>query len=229
MSDFIPPPGFTAIPDRVQLPEVPLEDAADVLALDAEDLDGYSVDDLADYLDAGMRPANPRIDASPACLMVLSALLRLRATAADVLTADADAEPEPDEAWFQSVLTNIGLEARAGRSIPFHTDTGSGGATALHITEGAVRNAIRDAGDLVPGLLISRVRLDGAADALDAPVIVRVEVTVLWGTHIPDRVDTLRVGIGAALRRLTELHVSGIDVTVTDVLPPPRSNPSETP
>jgi hypothetical protein len=212
----------------MQLPAVPLEAAATVLALEPDDLDGYSVDDLADYLDAGMRPANPRIDSSPACLMALSALLRLRATAVDLLEEDAAAEPEPDKAWFEAVLTNIGLEARAGRSIPFRTD--SAGTTGLHITEGAVRTAIRDAGDMVPGLLISRVRLDGAADIVDAPVLVRVEVTVLWGTHIPERVDTLRVGIGAALRRITELQISGIDVTVTDVLPPRRgANSSETP
>lgn len=225
MSDFIPPPRRGTVSSRIALPSVPLEDAADVLARDPEDLDGYSIDDLADYLDAGMRPANPRIDGSPACLMALSALLRLRAAAIDVLEADAAAEPEPDEAWVRSVLTNISIEARAGRAIPFHTDPAA--AESLHITEGAVRNAVRDAGDMVPGLLISKVLLDGDADLLDAPVTVRVEVTVLWGTNIPDRVETLRVGIGTALRRITELRIDAIDVTVTDVLPPRNPKSSE--
>lgn len=200
--------------------DAPVLDAAtavEVLALEPDDLDGYSIDDLSDYLEAGQRPRNPRIDESAACQMAMSALVRLRMTAAGLLEADAAEEPEPDDTWMRSVLENISLESRAGRLIPFDHDDG---AAHLQITEGVVRALVRDAGDRVPGVLVGRVRLDGDVEILETAVTVQMDVTVLWGTHIPDRVSALRVAVASALATNTDLLIAAIDVTVSDVLPP---------
>lgn len=209
--------GAPLVPAGADAPVLDIATAVKVLALEPEDLDGYSIDDLSDYLEAGRRPRNPRIDESAACQMAMSALVRLRMTAAGLLEADAAEEPEPDDTWVRSVLENISLESRAGRSIPFDHDDS---AAHLQITEGAVRSLVRDAGDEVPGVLIGRVRLDGDVETLGMAVTVQMEVTVLWGTHIPDRVSSLRAAVAATLAANTDLLIAAIDVTVSDVLPP---------
>ena len=59
---------------RPDLPDSP--EALD--ALEPGDLDGHSIDELTDYLDAGMQPADPSIDDSPACQNALAAIIRIR-------------------------------------------------------------------------------------------------------------------------------------------------------
>lgn len=208
------PPSVAALGNAVVTDVSTVAAVAGELAMEPEDLDGYSIDDLANYLDAGMRPSNPQIDASPACQTAIAALMALRRTARDLLDAAAADEPEPDDAWIRSVLENISLESRAGRSIPFHHDDA---AADLQVTEGVVRALVRGAGDTVAGILVGRCRLDGDVTVLDSPVRVEIDVTVLWGNNIPDRVEELRVAVISELAASTELLITGVDITVTDV------------
>lgn len=185
-----------------------------VLALDPEDLDGHSVEELSDYLDAGRLPANRSIDESASCQNALDALERLHNLTPALLAADLAAEPALDEAWVQSIIGNIALDARAGRRIPIEIalpDSDAG------ITEAAVRGLIRSAETAVPGALLGKCTLEG--DVLDPQALtrVRVDVSVPYGAEIPPIVDALRSEITSRLAAHTTLRLGGVDITVQDI------------
>ncbi|WP_369374149.1 hypothetical protein AB1046_08145 [Promicromonospora sp. Populi] len=194
----------------------PQDDAAGPRRLDLgpEGLDGHTIEELTDYLEAGRVPADPSIDGSPACQLALDALERLRGLTPALIAADTAAEPEADDGWVARVLGGIALEAHAGRRIPLtppepHADLG--------ITEGAVRGLIRAAENAVPGVLVGRCRFEGDVTELGAPVRVLVDASVPYGEPLPRLADELRLEIAARLRVHTELNVTAIDITVRDV------------
>lgn len=191
-------------------------DAPDLpgLRLEPEDLDGHTIEELSDYLDAGRTPADPSIDRSPGCQIALDALGRLRALTPELLAADTAAEPAPDEGWVQNILAGIALDARAGRRIPI---TAPARTADLGITEGAVRGLIRAAESAVPGVLVGKCRFDGDVTVPGEPIRVRVDVSVPYGDSIPDLADRLREEIGARLMAHTTLNVTAIDITVHDI------------
>lgn len=184
------------------------------LRLEPEDLDGHTIEELSDYLDAGRTPADPSIDRSPGCQIALDALGRLRALSPELLAADTAAEPAPDEGWVQNILAGIALDARAGRRIPI---TAPAPTADLGITEGAVRGLIRAAESAVPGVLVGKCRFDGDVTVPGEPIRVRVDVSVPYGDSIPDLADRLREEIGARLMAHTTLNVTAIDITVHDI------------
>lgn len=186
------------------------------LGLDPELLDGHTVEELSDYLDAGRTPADPSIDWSPGCRIALDALERLRALTPELLAADTAAEPEPDEGWIQRILNGIALDAHAGRRIPLPASEPAGD---LGITEGAVRGLIRAAENAVPGVLTGRCRLDGDLTDPGASILIQVEVAVPYGEPIPTVADRLRDEIARRLAAHTRLHVAGIDIAVLDIQP----------
>ncbi len=182
--------------------------------LEPEDLDGHTIEELSDYLDAGRTPVDPSIDRSPGCQIALDALGRLRALIPELLAADTAAEPAPDEGWVQNILAGIALDARAGRRIPITVPVR---AADLGITEGAVRGLIRAAESAVPGVLVGKCWLDGDVTVPGEPIRVRVDVSVPYGDPIPDLADRLREEIGARLIAHTTLNVTAIDITVHDI------------
>ncbi len=187
---------------------------ANALGFEPEDLDGHTMDELSDYLDAGRQPADPSIDASPGCRIALDALERLRRLGPALLDQDTAGEPQPDDNWVRSILDGIARDARAGRRIPFPVAEPD---DDIGITEGAVRGLIRAAGDGVPGVLIGRCRLDGEVATPGAPVRIEVEASVPYGLPISRLAERLRDEIGERLRTHTELNLTGIDIVVHDV------------
>jgi hypothetical protein len=196
---------------------------ANALGFEPEDLDGHTMDELSDYLDAGRQPADPSIDASPGCRIALDALERLRRLGPALLDQDTAGEPQPDDSWVRSILDGIARDARAGRRIPFPVAEPD---DDLGITEGAVRGLIRAAGDGVPGVLIGRCRLDGEVATPGAPVRIEVEASVPYGRPISRLAERLRDEIGERLRTHTELNLTGIDIVVHDVRDLPSSGGS---
>lgn len=184
------------------------------IRLERQDLNGHSVEELSDYLDAGRTPADDSIDTSPGCQIALDALVRLRALTPDLFATDTAAEPAPEENWVQRILAGIALDARAGRRIPLVT---SAPHTDLGITEGAVRGQIRAAEQAVPGVLIGRCRFEGDVTVPGESVRIRVDVSVPYGEPIPELADRLRAEIAARLALHTTLNVAGIDITVRDI------------
>lgn len=184
------------------------------LGLEPTDLDGHTIEELADYLDAGRTPRDRSIEESPGCQLALDALQRLHGLGSELLDAETAAEPEVDPTWVERVLSGIAMDARAGRRIPFASEEPD---TDLGITEGAVRGLIRAAEAAVPGLLIGRCRLTGDVTAAGAPIRIEIDASALHGQSIPAVADRLRDEVDRALRMHTELNVTAIDIAIRDI------------
>ncbi|MFJ2543099.1 Asp23/Gls24 family envelope stress response protein [Microbacterium sp. NPDC087589] len=184
------------------------------LGLEPGDLDGHTLEELSDYLEADRLPLDPSIEGSPGCQLALDALERLRGLGGQLIEADAAASPEVDDSWVDRILSGIALDARAGRRIPFDDPDPS---VDFGITEGAVRGLIRSAENAVPGILVGRSTLDGDVAVVGEPIRIAVEVNVVYGETIPTAVERLRAEIAERLRRQTDLTVTSIDVTVRDI------------
>jgi len=180
-------------------------------------LDGYTLDQLSDYLDVGMTPPNPDIDSSAACQIALTSLRRVRAASALLLDAEADDESPPGDGWVERILNAISLDFHAGRSIPVAHPSPR---AVITTTEGAIRGLIRAAGDTVHGLLVGRCTLDGDITTPGAPIRIRVDASVFWGQQIPKTATQLQEAISLAMSNQTELNVTAIDVTVHDIYRP---------
>ncbi|KAM9861742.1 Asp23/Gls24 family envelope stress response protein [Leucobacter sp. BZR 635] len=185
-----------------------------LLGLGPEDLDGHTIEELSEYLEAGRLPADPLIDESAGCQIALDALERLRNLTPELFAADTAAEPEADELWVQRILTDITLDARAGRRIPIASDAPHFDAG---ITEGAVRGLIRSSEHAVPGVLLGKCTLDGDVTVIGEPVRVSVEMSVPYGASIPALAERVRGEIRAQLTAHTTLNVTAVDVVIHDI------------
>ena len=172
---------------------------------------GYTLEDLSEYLDRGRTPAIPAIDDNAECQAVLHSLARVRALSGELIAAEAEQAGELDETWVGSILEAISREFRAGADVAY-PDTPAG--TSLFITEGAIRELVRAAGDAVPGVLIgtTRLRLDDRGDAT-----VDVTAMVPAGRSLLTVANEIRAAIAAALARHSPYRVVEIDVTIEDV------------
>ncbi|RFA23678.1 Asp23/Gls24 family envelope stress response protein [Subtercola boreus] len=178
------------------------------------DLDGHTIDELSDYLEAGCLPFDPSIESSPGCQIAMAALIRLRGVSLSLLETEAIDEPARDDSWVAGILNRIGFEAQAGRSIPVSHPSAQ---AFLTLTEGAVRGLIRAAGDSVTGVLIGRCRLQGDVTVPGEPITVLVDASVFWGESIPEAAARVREAIYAELLKHTELTIAAIDVVIHDV------------
>lgn len=204
--------------DGDRLPEDAFEEAVDDpttadVADDGSD-DVVSPERLVDYLDAGRQPYDPEIEESPEAMAQLAALERLRSMGARLLEADAAATPAPDPSWIAGVMDRVRLESRAGRQIPLSSIDDR---STLHITEGAVRALIREAGDGVEGAMVISCTIRGDVSVPGALVRVEVVVSGLFGRSLPTLADAVREAVASRLSRQTELTIEGVDVTVDDV------------
>lgn len=187
-------------------------------------LAGHTFEELSDYLDRDRTPADPSIDGSPECQIALRGMQRLRNTHRALLQKDVERESEREDSWVNSILQHINLEARAGRDIPISHPSPS---ARLSVTEGAVRGILRAAGDSVPNIIVGRCHLDGDVSEPGAPVIVRMDATVLEGEIIPSLADQLREAVYAALSQHTELAVEAVDITIRDLYQVPAPAPAK--
>lgn len=199
-------------------PEPRETDPTMLAALEPEDLDGHSIDDLTDYLDAGMQPADPGIDDSPACQNALAAIIRLRNASLGSLESAAQLEAPAEESWISGVLANISLEARAGRDVPLRAESETERPV---MTEGAIRSLVRRAGDTVPGVVVARCSIAGDVTVFAAPVRVTVEVAVIAGPAIHATAELVRRSATTALEEQTDLVIEAVDVVVRDLLVDP--------
>lgn len=183
--------------------------------LDPQDLDGHSIDELTDYLEAGRTPRNPSIEESASCQLALDALERLHGLGPALIAADAEASRLVDDSWVDRVLGEIALDVRAGRRVPLPS---SDPRSDLGITEGALRGMIRGAEKSFPGVVLGRCRIDGDVLDADAPISIDIEASVPYGTAILRLVEEVRAEIAARLAAHTALNIERIDVTVENVL-----------
>lgn len=172
---------------------------------------GYTLDDLADYAERGRTPAIDAIEGSAECQAVLDSLDRLHLLSAELIAEEAAAV---DESWIDGILNTISREVRAGRDIPFPSDDPG---TTLAVTEGALRELVRTAGDGVDGVLIGRSRIEQTE-----PGHARIEVTATMTATRSLRAiaDDLRGRIATSVERHAPFTVDEVDVTIVDVHEP---------
>ena len=175
---------------------------------------GYSLADLSDYLDRGRQPAIPAIDSNPECQAMLASLDRVAGLSRELVARDAAEAPPVDETWVGALLSTIGRELRAGRDIPFAV---SDPDTRLTITEGAVRELVRAAGDSVEGVLVGSCSIEGDVTVPGAEVTVALTISIVLSAPVTQLAQTVRDRVRSELLKHTELQVGAIDVTVTDV------------
>jgi hypothetical protein len=174
---------------------------------------GYTLEQLSAYLDAGRTPAIAAIDDNAECQATLASLERLGSLSRDLVARDADTAPAVDESWLGGLFAAISREVKAGRDLPLaSTDP----RTRLSITEGAVRELVRAAGDSVDGVIVGHCSLVSDDDD-DDDVTVELSISVLLGTPVRDAAESVRQRVFSELLKHTELRVTSVDVTVADV------------
>jgi hypothetical protein len=187
----------------------------DLTALTADDLDGHTIEELADYVDRGRTPPDPTIERSSSCRHAIAALERLRSVSAGFLSDGP--EPAEDDAWLADVMSQISIDARAGADFTvLTTDAGD----EVVMTEGALRALVRAAGDEQPGFLVGRVRFSGDLSDPDAELTVAVDVVVGYGVRLGPAVERLRTAIIERLTLHTMFRTLRIDVVVRDLVLP---------
>ncbi|WP_430593131.1 hypothetical protein [Humidisolicoccus flavus] len=208
--DPMAPKTATPLPDDAPASEVTEEIAA---SNDDQLIDGFSLEELSEYLDNGRTPYNEEIEHSAECRRALVRLERLHELSDQLMAADRDENPAP-ESWFDGILQGISREVRAGRAIPIaHEDP----EVELSVMEGTVRGLIRAAGDSVEGAIIEKTEFEGDLTTLGAPITVTVSVTAFANTALPQLAEALRTAITTALMTHAELAIAAVDVRITDI------------
>ena len=175
---------------------------------------GFTVEDLSDYLERGRQPYDPEIESSPECLAMLDSIERLGALSRDLVARDVAQHPTVDETWLGGLLQAIGQEVRAGRDIPLSSPDPR---TSLVITEGAVRELVRRAGDSVDGVLVGSCSLEGDVTDPEAPIRVSLTISVVLSVPVVALAEAVRQRVYSELLKHTELSIDSVDVTVSDV------------
>lgn len=189
----------------------------DVSVHDGDDLDGHTIEELAEYLDRGRTPVDPSIERSAGCRLALSNMQRLRELSADALLRRADDDADRETGWIDRLLDAIRSEVRSGRDVPVpHPDP----RLRLAVTEAAVRGIVRRAGDGMRTVLMGRCTLDGDIGTPGAPVRVDITAGLLYGASADETADELRAVVQRALERHTALRIDSIDVHFDDVFRP---------
>lgn len=175
---------------------------------------GHTLEELEDYLRSGTSPHEQHYRRCPECQAGLAGLRALQRVTGNLAAADTQQAGSGDEPWLQTILGNLRLEMRSGRSIPLPADNPD---DALTETEGSLLALIRGIGDDVEGATIGKCRLHGDLTEPGAEVGIEVNVTAFFGYPLPAMIDSLRSRIADAVRAHSELTITSVDVTVTDV------------
>lgn len=174
----------------------------------------FTIDDLSDYLDSDRTPVIPEIENSPECRAMLDSLERVGALSRELIARDVELNPTIDERWLGGLIASIGREVKAGRDIPLAS---ADPATSLSITEGAVRELVRVAGDSIDGVLVGSCAIDGDLMLPAEPLRVAVTISVVLNGPVTALADAVRQRVYSELLKHTELTIGAVDVTVTDV------------
>lgn len=175
---------------------------------------GYTLDDLSAYLDRGRTPAIAAIDDNPECQAMLASMERVGDYARDLLALDVTEHPALEEGWLGGLLSSISREVRAGRDIPLATPDPN---TTLSVTEGAVRELVRAAGDSVEGVLVGSCALEGDVTTQGGVIRVFLTISVVLTGPVRELAEAVRQRVYTELLAHTELTIESIDVTVSDV------------
>lgn len=182
---------------------------------------GYTLEDLSAYLDRGRTPTIAAIETDAEAQAVLASLERFGALSRELV--ERESEPVP-QGWFDKVMRDVTRELRAGRDIPLTTPDER---IEMVITEGAIRELVREAGDGVPGVLVGRTTVSGDLEQLGAEVSVRVTISVLFGRRLVEASDAVRDAVADALGAQTTLRVREVVVVVDNIHTADKTEPEK--
>lgn len=189
----------------------------DDLPVPDDDLDGHTMEELADYLDRGRTPVDPSIEGSAACRLAMAGMQRLRELSVGALERRADAERDRESGWVDRLLDAIRAEVRPGRDVPVaHPDP----RLRLALTEAAVRGLVRRAGDTMGGVVMGRCVLEGDLEQPGATVRIDVTAGLAYGEPAEPTAERLRRAVAEIVERHTGLVVEAVDVRFDDVYLP---------
>lgn len=192
-------------------------------AAPVERFGGFTLDELAEYLERDRTPVQPEIESSDEARSALESLNRMRRLTGESLAAESRQHGHLDEPWVLRVLSFIRADAREGRSIPLaHPNP----RVKLSVSERALRALIRACGDQIGGVAIGRVIFHGDVETLGAPVSVEVRVALFMFTAVHAVADLLRDHIGETIRRHARLNLTAVDLVFTNVIPGPGTAPA---
>ncbi|MFW0181980.1 hypothetical protein ACN082_00515 [Rothia sp. CCM 9417] len=169
------------------------------------------VDDLE--TDSQKPQLTRHIDSCPECDRKVASLHKLHSLASQDFDHEVK-ELEKDLSWAENLLSNLVLEAKAGRSIPLPSPHQ---AVRIRQDEGAVVAAVRAVADELDEVIIGQCRLEGDIETPGAPVKVNVTASVQIGLVIPDLAQALRSSIQESLERCSKLNIVAINITIQDL------------
>lgn len=172
---------------------------------------GMTLEQLSAYFDRGRTPRIAALEHDAEARALLDSMERLDRLAATMANEDAAAVGDLDEQWLDGLLGVIRAEVRAGRDLPIEEPDER---TSTTITEGALREIARTAGDGVDGVLVGRVALHEDGGVLD----VRMTIAVRYGRALVQVADAVRAAVHRALATHAPMTVGAVDVVVDDVL-----------
>ncbi|SDH59679.1 hypothetical protein SAMN04489720_1730 [Agrococcus jejuensis] len=172
---------------------------------------GHTLEELSAYFDRGRTPRIAALEHDAEARALLDSMERLDRLSTTMANEDAAAAGDLDEQWLDGLLGVIRSEVRAGRDLPIEDPDER---TSTTITEGALREIARTAGDGVDGVLVGRVHLREADGVLD----VRISIGVRFGNALVPTAEAVRLAVHHALLTHAPMAVGTIDVVVDDVL-----------
>ncbi|GAA2170304.1 hypothetical protein GCM10009846_00210 [Agrococcus versicolor] len=173
---------------------------------------GHTLEQLSAYVDRDRMPRIAAIEEDAEARALVESMERLGGLARTMADEDAAAAGPGDDQWLDQLLGIIRSEVRAGRDLPIE-DTDE--LTSTTITEGALREVARTAGDSVDDVLVGRVHLAEHDGVLD----VRVTVAVRFGAPVVPIAEDVRTEVHRALVSHSPLTIGTVDVVVDDVFP----------
>ncbi|WP_413317694.1 hypothetical protein AA0Z99_12075 [Agrococcus sp. 1P02AA] len=169
---------------------------------------GRTLEELSAYFDAGRSPQIAAIEQDPECQAMLASMERMSRLTRALAVDESHAV---EAGWVDRVLAVVRDEVRAGRDLPLETIDDR---TETTVTEGALRELARRAGDEVDGVLVGSVDL--RFDEQQA-LQVRVTIGVRFGAPMRERADEVRARIRTALAAHAPAPVQQLDVVIDDV------------
>ncbi|MFE9046007.1 Asp23/Gls24 family envelope stress response protein [Streptomyces sp. NPDC007818] len=175
--------------------------------------------DLATVWERAARPHtdDPHLLTCVSCQQAVSDLERLRAAA--LPPAGAPPAPVDTSDLVRRVMDVVRLELRPGRHLPLgEMDEDS------WIYESVAARTLRTAAETVADVRAGSCRITppGGRAPARGPVTVHIEITVAYGRDLRATCDAVRDSLGHAAREHLGLHVTALDVTVTDLHDPPE-------
>lgn len=181
---------------------------------------GRTIEDLSDYLDTGITEDLDHLRACPQCQAGLAALRRLQNVTQDLLAADLADAASDDGPWLETILANLDLEIKAGRSVPLTPDHPG---DLLYQSEGALTGLVRAVGDTVEGVMIGKCRFTGDITVPGEQVTLDVDISARYGYRLPNLAQTLRRELDTALATHSDLNIAAVNITITELQLPPRN------